>query len=108
MTSHEFDRQAWASLDLFNQMGNIGSEVGRALSAKRQGKTERSQAAFYRGMDLFNATIDAWAAQKRVALPELLCAREQFAQSILTDKIDPTLEKYFMQFAVAARLGQFV
>ncbi|HTE58010.1 MAG TPA: hypothetical protein VK694_04665 [Verrucomicrobiae bacterium] len=104
MSSHEFDRDAWAELDIFNQMGNIGSEVGRALAAKRQGKTERMQSAFFRGMDLINATVDVWSASHKTAVPELLCARELFAESILTDKVDATLEKYFMQFAIAARL----
>jgi hypothetical protein len=37
--------------DIFYQMGNIGSEVGRALSAKRRGKDEWMTSAFYRGMD---------------------------------------------------------
>ncbi len=106
MSEHVFDRQAWAQLDVFNQLGNVGSEVGRALAAKRQGKHERMQAAFYRGMDLLNATIEAWAGRGDVALPELLIAREQFANSILTDDEDPTLEKYFTQFAVAARMRQ--
>lgn len=38
MSKHVFDRDAWAQLDVFNQMGNIGSEVGRALVAKHAGK----------------------------------------------------------------------
>ncbi len=103
MSSHVFDKLAWAKLDVFNQMGNIGSEVGRALAAKRQGNQPRMDAAFYRGMDLMNATVDTWSEQKITALPELLIAREQFAKSILTDEVDSTLEKYFMQFAIAAR-----
>lgn len=106
MNSHEFDKTKWASMDVFNQMGNIGSEVGRALTAKKQGKQERMQSAFYRGIDLINATAESWARQKRVGIQELLCARELFAESVLTDKVDPTLEDYFMQFAVAARLRQ--
>lgn len=103
MSSHVFDKQTWAKLDVFNQMGNIGSEVGRALTAKRQGNNRRMETAFYRGMDLINATVDAWSEQKVTALPELLIAREQFAESILTEDEDPTLEKYFLDFAIAAR-----
>ena len=103
MNSHEFDKSSWAKLDIFNQLGNIGSEVGRALRAKKQGNNKRMMSAFYRGMDLFNTTIDFWVLQKR-PIYELLIAREQFAKSILTDEEDPTLEKYFMQFAIAARM----
>jgi hypothetical protein len=105
MSSHVFDRGAWAKLDVFNQMGNIGSEVGRAIAAKRQTKTERSLSAFYRGMDLMNATVDAWVAQGRSPY-ELLIAREQFAEVILNDREDPTLEAYFMQFAMVARANR--
>jgi hypothetical protein len=93
-------------MNVFNQMGNIGSEVGRALSAKRQGKAERCQAAFYRGLDLIDETARLWATQKRAGLKELLYARELFAESVTTDKVDPTLEAYFMHFAVAARLNR--
>lgn len=106
MTEHVFSQTGWAEMSIFDQMGNIGSEVGRALSAKRQGKTERCQAAFYRGLDLIDQTALLWAAQKRPGLKELLYAREQFAESITTDKVDPTLEAYFMQFAIAARLNR--
>jgi len=93
-------------MDRFNQMGNIGSEVGRALAAKRQGKYDRTQAAFYRGLDLIDETARVWVAQKQTGLRELLYARELFAESVMTDNIDPTLEAYFMQFAIAARLAR--
>ncbi|HUC87653.1 MAG TPA: hypothetical protein VMR95_00705 [Candidatus Binatia bacterium] len=106
MSDHIFSASKWADMDMFNQMGNIGSEVGRALSAKRQGKLDRCQAAFYRGLDLIDETARLWSAQKKAGLKELLYARELFAESITTDKIDPTLETYFMEFAVAARLNR--
>ena len=103
MTEHTFDKTQWAKMDVFNQMGNIGSEVGRALSAKRNKKPDRCQAAFYRGLDLIDETTEQWAIEKRPGLKELLYARELFAESITTDKVDPTLEAYFMQYAIAAR-----
>jgi hypothetical protein len=106
MSNHTFDRRQWEEMDVFNQMGNIGSEVGRALAAKRQSKPERCQAAFYRGLDLIDETARTWAIQKKPGLRELLYARELFAESITTDKVDPTLEAYFMQFAVAARMNR--
>ena len=105
MSEHVFDRKEWAQQDIFYQMGNIGSEVGRALNAKHRGKEKRMTSAFYRGMDLINATIEAWAENGDGRIKELLRARELFAESILTDKEDSTLEKYFMNFAIAARRG---
>ena len=106
MTDHIFSATSWAHMDMFNQMGNIGSEVGRALSAKRSGNHDRCQAAFYRGLDLIDETARLWAIQKQPGLKELLYARELFAESVTTDKLDPTLEAYFMQFAIAARLNR--
>lgn len=103
MPNHTFNATKWAEMDMFTQMGNIGSEVGRALSAKRQGKPDRCQAAFYRGLDLIDETARLWALQKRSGLRELLYARENFAESVTTSKLDTTLEAYFMQFAIAAR-----
>ena len=105
MNSHVFDQEAWAKQSVFWQLGNIGSEVGRALAAKRDGNNKRMTSAFYRGMDLLNATIDAWV-DKGKSPYELLIAREQFAESILTNKEDKTIEKYFMDFAIAERLRQ--
>lgn len=107
MSSHTFDRTTWAGLDMFNQMGNIGSEVGRALKAKHAGNVDSAQAALYRGFDLINATAEDWAQTKKGNLRELLTARELFGQSVLTTQEDPKLEEYFMQFAMAARLRQF-
>lgn len=106
MAEHAFNAAKWAEMSVFNQMGNIGLEVGRALSAKRQGKTDRCQAAFYRGLDLIDETARLWAIHKPAGLKELLYARELFAESVTTDKVDPTLEAYFMQFALAARLNR--
>ncbi len=105
MSSHEFDQNAWSEQSVFWQMGNIGSEVGRAMSAKRSGNERRKLSAFYRGMDLINATVDAWTI-RGISTYELLIAREQFAKSVLTDDEDLKLENYFMQYAVAERLNR--
>lgn len=103
MVEHNFDKVKWAEMDRLNQLGNIGSEVGRALKAKRQNKIERSQAAFYRGLDLIDETARIWAERRQSGLRELLNAREQFAEAMLSEEIDTTIEDYFMQYAIAAR-----
>lgn len=106
MSSHEIDKKAWTMMTMFEQMGNIGSEVGRALTAKSKGDSKAAQAALYRGLDLIDVTAEAWARQRSPRLRELLRAREQFVQSVTTDVEDKTLEPYFFQFAVAARLNR--
>jgi len=92
MSEHVFDKESWAKQTIFWQLGNIGSEVGRALKAKQQGNEKREMTAFYRGMDLINYTVQVWVKDGR-SPHELLIAREQFARSILTDDVDETLEK---------------
>jgi len=106
MSNHIFNKTAWQNRSLFNQMGNIGSEVGRAINAKRRGDEKDKIAAFYRGLDLIDATTESLIKQKSIRVKEVLRAREQFAKSILTDEIDETLEKYFMEFAIAERLNR--
>ncbi len=101
MSSHQFDRAKWQSMTIFEQMGNIGSEVGRAFSAKRRGDEAAMTGALYRGLDLLDATAEQLAASKSPRLREVLRAREQFAE--LSDE---TLETYFMYFALAARNGR--
>lgn len=103
MSSHVFNKTAWAKLDDFNQLGNIGSEVGRALRAKHSGDEQSMKSALARGLDLIDETVKLWAARKSPRTHELLRARELFAQSITTDFEDPTLENYFFQYALAAR-----
>lgn len=106
MSEHVFDRQKWARLTIFEQMGNIGSEVGRTFSAQRRGNATAAQGAFYRGLDLFDATAEVWVAKKSPRVVEILRAREQFAQAVSRTETDATLENYFMQFAIAARLNR--
>ncbi len=104
MSDHVFDMAAWSKLSVFEQMGNIGSEVGRAIAAKHQAKEDRMRTAFYRGLDLIDYTAQLWASEKSPRLRELLIARELFAETVTTDKEDSTLEKYFMEFAIAAKI----
>lgn len=94
-----FDTTKWQSLTIFEQMGNIGSEVGRAYNAKRRGDEAAMNGALYRGLDLIDATAEKLARDKSPKLREVLRAREQFAALE-----DDTLEQYFMNFAIAARI----
>ena len=106
MNSHVVDKQKWAKMTMFEQMGNIGSEVGRALSAKARGDASSMNSAMYRGLDLIDITSALWARDYPYRNKELLRAREQLVQSITTSNQDKTLEAYFMNFAVAARLDR--
>ncbi len=98
MGKYAFNKERWQSLTIFEQMGNIGTEVGRAFSAKRRGDTQAMTGALYRGLDLIDATVEKLARDKSPQLREVLRARELFAAME-----DETLEDYFMQYAMVAR-----
>jgi hypothetical protein len=74
------------------------------------GDVQRAEKAFERALDLFDMTV---ADQRwRHRLKEILRAREVFCGAILGDDCFGTqdshksLDRYFTQFAVAARLDR--
>lgn len=95
----------WLELTLAEQLGNIGSEVGRALRAKAQDSQERLQAALDRTLELFDLTI----ADPRLIhrLKEIVRAREVVNDFLVGDNqygsTPASIEAYFMPFALAAR-----
>lgn len=101
----ELTEGRWHKMSLMEQLGNIGSEVGRARIYKDQGDQERLQKAVDRALELFDLTLadSRW----RGRLKEIGRARDVFCDAVsggqeyrsnLTD-----LERYFMYFAIAAR-----
>lgn len=97
---HKIDRERWNQLDLMNQMGNIGSEVGRTLSAKR--RNADFWPALIRALDLFDATLEPLIAVKSHRSKEIMRAKHAFLEAVMVHD-DPGIETYFMQFAIAAR-----
>lgn len=100
MNNH-FDEVKWASLSFYEQMGNIGSEVGRTMNAIRHGDEQSLQGAYYRGLDLIDATVKNLSDKAR--RKELLRARELFSVAAESKTVDQKLDNYFMTFAVLAR-----
>lgn len=109
-SAKHFDFAAWQNLDLFDQLGNISSEVGRSFQALRIGDEARARGAFLRGIDLLNATIQTLASSKKQSklnlarLKEVLYAREEFSKAYLAGQPDLKLEEYFHHFALLAKL----
>lgn len=103
---HAANLHNWDNLSIFAQMGNIGSEVGRAAKAHLSGDSVSKNAAIKRALDLFDLTIQNLAKTKSHRLKEVLLAREEFTRQYFSDSqyIDPSLEQYFFAFAVADRL----
>jgi len=88
------------------QLGNVGSEVDRAISARLHGRNERCERARDRALELFDLTATD-PRRKLHQRREILRAREQFCRLFFDETAEPDLASYlstyFLQFAVAAR-----
>jgi len=95
----------WQELSILEQLANIGAEVGRALSWKSKGESDKSQRALERGLELFDLTIRdrRWLYR----LKEILRMREIVCDYFFGDNqyqsTPESLNKYFLVFAIAAR-----
>ena len=93
----------WFTLSLCEQLGNIGSEIHRAIRAK--GDKFRFENAIIRGLELFDLTLSDRRWHGR--LKEIARAKELFCDAILGGEEYGTsledLDRYFYYFAVAAR-----
>jgi len=88
------------------QMGNIGSEVGRSIKAYRVNDTERFNGALDRALDLFDATTDGLVQNKSPRTKEVLRAKDQYLALFFNDTFADDadkIEQYFTQYALAAR-----
>ena len=95
----------WHELTLMEQLGNIGSEVGRATRAKSQGNDQRLAGALDRALELFDLTLadNRWRDRFR----EVARAREIVCDFLVGDNeygsTAESLDRYFLPFAMAAR-----
>ena len=106
MANFEIDRERWAKLSIYEQMGNIGAEVGRAVNATRAGKDRRAQGAIDRAVDLLDATVEVLVAQKSPRVKEVLRAREEFLRLFFDGTFEEDADnivRYFNLFAIVAR-----
>lgn len=95
----------WQELTLKEQMGNIGSEVSRAIRWKN--KDEKLYgAAIERALELLDFTLrdPRWLGTRR---KEIARVRELICDAVFGKKEYHTtlenLDRYFFQFALAAR-----
>jgi hypothetical protein len=101
----------WHTLTLVEQLAHVGSEVERALRASEQGRSDRLDHALSRALELFDLTAadERWRGPRR---RETLRVREHFCGLFFADTPIPGsdgadyLRRYFLQFAVAARLAR--
>ena len=95
----------WNELSLVEQLGNIGSEVERALKWREKNNPEYCMRAFERALELLDLTLACPAhrhrlreiARTREILVDFFHGENEFAT---TGKF---LSAYFLRFACAAR-----
>ena len=96
----------WGRLELVEQLGNVGSEVERAIRAHEAGLSGRFEGAFERALELFDLTAadSRWRGHRQ---QEILRAREEFCRLFFDREVPPDsargLRRYFFGFAWAAR-----
>lgn len=100
----------WQKFSFLEQMGNIGSEVGRANIARKKKDVSAFANAFDRALELIDLTLadERWKNQGKIK--EIARARELLCSAALNDTRFNTplddLDRYFFSFALAARAGR--
>ena len=97
----------WQTLSLLEQLGNVGSEVGR-MRRSRDRDARLAAAAFERALELLDLTLadPRWRGRRReiARARELLCDAAAGGGEYGTTLDD--LDRYFLAFAVAARASR--
>jgi len=98
--------ERWHTLSLVQQMGNVGSEVSRALKWRARNPTI-AQGALDRALELIDLMLDDPRHRASVARLREICRSREVVVDFLagTNQYGSTeegLQRYFDQFAVAA------
>jgi hypothetical protein len=95
----------WNKFSIFEQMANIGAEVGRAVNWRKKNNEAFSKQAFYRALELLDFSIDD--PKNKNSLKEILRMREILVDYFMGDNLyqstDKNWNKYFYYFNFAAR-----
>ncbi|OGE74320.1 MAG: hypothetical protein A3I07_02590 [Candidatus Doudnabacteria bacterium RIFCSPLOWO2_02_FULL_42_9] len=96
MQHQELANGRWFTMSIAEQLGNVGSEYSRMLSAKKRNDEVRFNSAFVRFLELLDLTISdpRWSIHRKRELLRLCESYEGFPLD---------LQKYFDQFAILAR-----
>lgn len=99
----ELSAGRWQKFSFIEQMANVGAEIGRAINWREKDKS-LSQAAFYRGLELLDLTIED--KKNKNKLKELCRLREIIADYFCFDNVykstDEKINNYFYLFGYAA------
>jgi hypothetical protein len=105
----DLTQDRWGALSLAEQLGNAGSDVGRAIRAHLGGNPARSSAALARALAQLDLTLadNRWAGHRR---REIARAREVVCDLLAGDNVygstPESVERWFMAYAAQARTGR--
>ncbi|MBX9830454.1 hypothetical protein K2X40_00710 [Candidatus Babeliales bacterium] len=98
--------ERWYRFTLMEQLGNIGSDVIRAIDWKNKGRLEDSRFAIERALELIDLTVSDPKNRKR--LREVLRTREALVDYFFCDNeystSDKIWEDYFNDFGYIAAM----
>jgi len=102
---HDVKLENWQKFTLFEQLGNIGSEVGRSIKAFKNNDERAFNGALCRALDLFEMTAKCNVEKYPHRVKEILRAKEEYLRLFYDDNFDDAeaIERYFMNYAFAAR-----
>ena len=97
----------WAEMPFAEQMGNIGSEISRAIRWQAKEKPERMEQCVFRALELLDLTIAVAPKDHRARLKELCRAREEVCDYFFADNdlhsSPEQIMRYYDAFALAAQ-----
>lgn len=104
-TFHNNLNKNWSSYSIYEQMANIGAEVGRSINWGKKNNQKMCTNAFYRALELIDYTVADSKNKNR--LSEILRMREILVDYSIGENIYHSSEenwtKYFYYFNLAAR-----
>lgn len=106
ITHREMGAGRWWTLTLAEQLGNIGSEVSRALKWRAR-QPQIAQRALARALELIDLTLDDPRHRSSVARLREICRAREVLLDFLAGpnqygSTDVSLQRYYDAFAVAA------
>jgi len=109
-TFHTDLSQSWNHYSIYEQMANIGAEVGRSINWKNKNNVKLAKNALYRALELIDFTVADEKNKNR--LSEILRMREVLVDFSIGENIynstEEGLNKYFSYYNLAARNIQSV
>lgn len=105
----ELEPSRWFKFSLFEQLANVGADIGRAIQWREKGDLDYSKMAFERALELLDYTISD-PKNRKGTLKELVRVREALIDYFVYDNeyktTDEFWNEYFYDFNWAAAVAR--